>query len=201
MRSVIIQMLGGATPDEYTAIIAAHGNATMLKNQYQERALKYERALEEMENNYIQAAMQAEQLLERLRQAEEQLANKEQERANASEGWTKERKDHLQTLDQYNFVIVERDTYKTKLTEAERHIAELNTLIAKESDGSDIEFFIQGGNPAKGRAGSRTPLRLFMTGVQGGVEHHVELRSLSYSKTNREILEEIMKLANKVVRG
>jgi hypothetical protein len=40
-----------------------------------------------------------------------------------------------------------------------------------------------------------------MTGVQDGVERHVELRSLSYSKANREILEEIMKLANKVVRG
>jgi chromosome segregation ATPase len=201
MRNVIIQMLGGATPDEHAAIIAAHGNATMLKNQYQERALKYERTLEEMENKYIQAAMQAEQLLERLRRAEEQLENKEQERANASAGWNKTLEEQVATKRQLSIANEVSEKRRISLIEAERHIAELNTLIAKESDGSDIEFFIQGGNPAEGRAGSRTPLRLFMTGVQDGVERHVELRSLSYSKANREILEEIMKLANKVVRG
>ena len=201
MKSLVIGALGGVVKHEHHKAVAARDNYEVLYNQYRDRASALEHNLEKMEEQFLRASAQAEQLRERLHYTEQQLENKEEERANASAGWTKERRDHLQTLDQYNFVIIERDTHKNKLTDAERRIAELNTLIAKESDGSDIEFFIQGGNPAEGRAGSRTPLRLVMTSVKGSVERHVELRSLSYSKANREILEKIMELANKAVRG
>lgn len=124
MRKLIISALNGVPFEEHAELLKNHGNLEVIHDRKTTRVVTLEQQLDRLKEDFNRAATQAEQLLERLRIAETRLEGAELERANASEGWTKEKAEHHKALDLINSLIAERDEMANKATEYERKFGE-----------------------------------------------------------------------------
>lgn len=141
MRKMIIGLAGGVTRDAHTAAAAARDNYMLLWDRAGARALELEEALEGMEEQFLKAASQAEQLLEALRICQNNLDRVTEEKNNASNGWGNEIDAHADTINSFVSTTAERDMFKEQLrvsnlrneglaeerSALENRIAELNT--------------------------------------------------------------------------
>lgn len=134
MRKMIIGLAGGVTRDAHTAAAAARDNYMLLWDRAGARALELEKALEGMEEQFLKAASQAEQLLEALRICQNNLDRVTEEKNNASNGWGNEINAHAETIGERDLFIeqlrisnLRNEGLAEERSTLENRIAELKT--------------------------------------------------------------------------